>query len=167
MARLRVLAIVQARLGSTRLPRKALLDLAGRPVLAHVFDRAACIPGVDELVLATTDNFEDEALVGVARSVGVACVRGSEKDVVDRFRMAAREFPADAILRITADCPLIDPDVSGHVVTRFLENAATVDYASNVQPPTFPDGLDTEIFSMAALERAWLEARSASDREHV
>ncbi len=163
---LRIIAVVQARLGSTRLPRKALADIAGRPMLAHVLARAALVPGVDQVVLATTESPEDDALVEVARATGIACVRGSVDDVLDRFRAALAAHPADAIVRITADCPLLDPAVSGLVVDAF-RRAGDLDYASNVHPPTYPDGLDTEVIAAPALEVAWREARRPSDREHV
>lgn len=163
----RVLAIVQARLRSTRLPGKALLDIAGRPMLAHVLARAAAISNVGATVLATTVNREDDALEELARSMRLPCIRGSTNDVLDRFHSAALGYPAEAIVRISADCPLIDPDVSALVVGEYLSREGKVDYVSNVQPPTFPDGLDTEILSTASLERAWREAKRPSDREHV
>ena len=163
----RVLAVVQARLGSTRLPGKALMMIAGRPMLSHVLARARAVPGVDETVLATTASPEDDALVEVAAAEGIASVRGSVEDVLDRFHTALRAHPADAIVRFTADCPLLDPEVSGLVVRDYLAHREETDYVSNVEPPTFPDGLDTEAVSAAALERAWREARLPSDREHV
>ncbi len=163
----RVLALVQARLGSTRLPGKALMEIAGRPMLSHVIARALAVPGVDEVVLATTVSREDEALVELARSQGVPSVRGSVEDVLDRFHSALLEYPADAVLRVTADCPLLDPEVSGLVVEDYLAHREEADYVGNVQPLTYPDGLDTEVFAAAALERAWREARLPSDREHV
>jgi spore coat polysaccharide biosynthesis protein SpsF len=162
-----VLAVVQARLRSTRLPGKALMTIAGRPMLAHVLARALAVPGVTETVLATTVSPEDDALVEVARTEGVASVRGSVEDVLDRFHAALRARPAAAIVRVTADCPLLDPAVSGAVVQDYLAHREDADYVSNIEPPTFPDGLDTEIVSGAALERAWREARLPSDREHV
>ncbi len=163
----RVLAVVQARLGSTRLPGKALREIAGRPMLAHVTERVRAIRGVDDVVLATTVKAEDDPLADFARAAGLACVRGSAEDVLDRFKQAVAEHPADAVLRATADCPLLDPGVTGRVLGEYLERRDRVDYASNVQPPTFPDGLDTEVFSAEALERAWREARRPSEREHV
>jgi spore coat polysaccharide biosynthesis protein SpsF (cytidylyltransferase family) len=162
-----VLAVVQARLGSTRLPGKALLDLAGRPMLAHVLDRAAAVPGVDQVVLATTASPEDDVLAAVAHEAGAACVRGSIEDVLDRFRDVLGAHPADVVVRLTGDCPLLDPAVSGLVVAEYLRRAREVDYVSNVHPSTYPDGLDTEVIGAAALEEAWREARRASDREHV
>jgi len=163
----RVLAIVQARLGSTRLPGKALLPIAGRPMLAHVIGRTLAVPGVHHVVLATTVSPEDDGLEQVAASLGVSAVRGSVDDVLDRFHSVLRTHPADAIVRITADCPLLDPEVSGLVVADYVAHRDDVDYVSNVEPPTFPDGLDTEIVSAAALDRAWREARLPADREHV
>jgi len=163
----RVLAVVQARLGSTRLPGKARLPVAGRPMAALVLERARAIPGVDGVVLATTSGRDDDALADLARDLGVPCVRGSVDDVLDRFHAVVARHPADAVLRVTADCPLLDPEVSGRVVAEYLRHRGEVDYVSNVDPPTFPDGLDTEVFSSAALDRAWREAALPSDREHV
>jgi spore coat polysaccharide biosynthesis protein SpsF (cytidylyltransferase family) len=164
----RLLAVVQARQGSSRLPGKALMEIAGRPMVAHVVARIAATAGVDEVVLATTRDAADDALADFARAARLACVRGSVDDVLDRFRSAVRAHPADAVVRVTADCPLLDPAVSGRVVAEYLRRA-DVDYVSNVHPPTYPDGLDTEVFSRDALERAWREASpdSRRDREHV
>jgi len=167
MRPLRIIAVVQARLGSTRLPGKALLDLGGRPMLERVLARAAAVPGVDEVVLATTVSPDDAALAELARAAGIACVRGSVHDVLDRFHATLAAHPADAVVRITADCPLLDPEVSGRVVGEYRRRAGAVDYVSNVHPPTYPDGLDTEVIAVAALESAWREASSQSDREHV
>jgi spore coat polysaccharide biosynthesis protein SpsF (cytidylyltransferase family) len=167
MRSVRVIAVVQARLGSTRLPGKALLDLAGRPMLEHVLLRAAAVPGVDQVVLATTVSPEDGALAEVARAANVACVRGSVDDVLDRFHAALAAHPADAVVRITADCPLLAPEVSGRVVSEYRRRAGELDYVSNVHPPTFPDGLDTEVIAASALERTWREARPGWEREHV
>jgi len=163
----RVLAIVQARLGSTRLPGKALLPIAGRPMLAHVLARTLAVPGVHQVVLATTVSPEDDGLEQVAASLGVSTIRGSVDDVLDRFHSALCAHPADTIVRITADCPLLDPEVSGRVVADYVAHREDADYVSNVEPATYPDGLDTEIVSAAALDRAWREARLPSDREHV
>src|SRR5919108_303724 len=160
-----VLAIIQARMGSSRLAGKTLADIAGRPMLARVVDRVKQIPHVDRIVVATTANAADETVVRLATACGVGCFAGSEHDVLDRFHGAALHYRADAIVRITADCPLLDPQVAGRVVSRFL--ADPCDYASNVHPPTYPDGLDTEVMSFAVLQDAWERAQSAFDREHV
>jgi len=162
----RAIAVIQVRLGSTRLPGKALADLAGRPLLAHVVERARAIPGITEAVLATTVNRTDDPLVAFARDSDIGCIRGSEADVLDRFFVAARETKAEAIVRVTSDCPLLDPAVSGKVLEEYMRRVG-VDYVSNVHPPTYPDGLDTEVISAEALGTAAHEAYLASDREHV
>lgn len=163
----RVLAVVQARMGSTRLPNKAVRLIAGRPMLTHVLQRAAAVPGVHRVVLATTEKVEDEALVDLALAAGIPCVRGNAEDVLDRFRCALLAHPAEVVVRVSGDCPLLDPTVMKLVLEEYLRRDGKVDYVSNVEPPTYPDGLDTEVFSSAALERAWREARLPSDREHV
>jgi spore coat polysaccharide biosynthesis protein SpsF len=163
----RVVAVIQARLGSTRLPGKTLADLAGRPMLAHVAERAAAIPGIAGVVLATTVSPADDALEAFARAGGLDFVRGSEEDVLDRFCLAARRTKAVAVVRVTADCPLLDPVVSGQVLANYVALRPNVDFVSNFHPPTYPDGLDTEVFSVEALERAGREARLPSEREHV
>jgi len=163
----RVLAVVQARVGSTRLPGKALLSIAGKPMVAHVLQRVQAIRAVDQVVLATTVRSEDDELADFARSVGIACVRGSVDDVLDRFRAAVTSYPTDVVVRGTADCPLLDPRVSARVLRKYLRLSGRVDYVSNVRPLTYPDGLDTEVFSSQALERACHLATRPSDREHV
>ena len=163
----RIVAIIQARLGSTRLPGKTLAEIAGRPMLEHVATRARLIPGVSEVVIATSTKPADDAIVEFTRSACIRCFRGSEEDVLDRFRRAAVEVDAEVVVRVTADCPLLDPEVSGLVVNKYLGWHGEIDYVSNVDPPTYPDGLDTEVFSRVALEAAWREASERSDREHV
>jgi len=160
-----VAAIVQARMGSTRLPGKVMMDVLGRPLLARVIERAQAIPGVERVILATTADPRDQPLIALAGARGIAAFAGSEDDVLDRYYQAARQFEVEVVVRITADCPLLDPGVSGAVLARFLRG--DVDYASNTHPPTFPDGLDTEVFSFAALARAWRDASLPSEREHV
>lgn len=160
-----VAAIVQARMGSTRLPGKVLMELAGRPLLWHVLERARRVPGIDRLIVATTRQPADDAIEAFCRAEGCACHRGSEDDVLDRYHGAAQEAGATVVVRITADCPLLDPEVSGRVVEALDRNGC--DYASNTLEQTFPDGLDTEAFTAAALDKAWREARLASQREHV
>ena len=163
-----ILAIIQARMGSSRLPGKVLLDLAGRPVLWQVVSRVRKARLVDKVLVATTDQPSDEPIRRFCADQGTDCFGGSEQDVLDRFVQAARFAGAtdsDAIVRITADCPLIDPDVIDQVVMLYLESDA--DYVSNINPPTFPDGLDVEVFRFSALLTAWREAKLVSEREHV
>ncbi len=165
-------AIVQARMGSSRLPGKVLAPLEGgrggtvKPVLERVVERLQRVKGLDTVIVATSDSVADEAVAVHCARLGVSCFRGSESDVLDRFHGAAREAGAEVLVRITADCPLLDPEVVERVLREFLEGA-DVDYASNINPPTYPDGLDCEVFSFEALQRAWSEARLRSEREHV
>jgi spore coat polysaccharide biosynthesis protein SpsF len=161
----RTVAIVQARLGSTRLPRKVLLDLEGEPMLARVVHRVQRTRNVDAVIIATTTESRDDELAQLCKERGWTCSRGSEQDVLDRYYVAAREADADTIVRITSDCPLIDPGVVDAVISKLQETAA--DYASNVSPRTFPRGLDTEAFTFSTLEKLWREDRNPAWREHV
>lgn len=158
-------AIIQARLGSSRLPGKVLEDLAGRPVLHHVVLRAKAIPGVDVVCCAIPDRTEDDPLAAAAESVGAVVVRGPEQDVLARYTLAARACDASTVLRITSDCPVLDPDVSGEVLATFHRGGW--DYVANTAPRSWPKGLDIDVFSRAALERAHAEARTPYEREHV
>jgi spore coat polysaccharide biosynthesis protein SpsF (cytidylyltransferase family) len=162
---LTIVVVVQARMGSSRLPGKVLADLGGRPVLAHVLQRASQIDGIDQTVLAIPAGPEDDVLEDVGRRASVTVVRGDAADVLNRYHAAAHATGAGAIVRVTADCPLLDPRVSSDVVNRF--RIGDVDYVSNIHPPTYPDGYDTEIMSAAALDAAWREAADPYEREHV
>ena len=159
--------IIQARIGSTRLPRKVLKDLAGRPMLAQELERLKRCATVDEIVVATTTNDADDLIVDLARREGVRWFRGSENDVLARYVGAAREAKADVIVRVTADCPLIDPAVTDRVVRALTENASECDYASNVLQRTYPRGLDVEVFFLDTLLRIDRMATSQVAREHV
>lgn len=153
-------------MGSTRLPGKVLAELAGKPMLLHVVERARAIGGIDDVIVATTTNALDDQLVALMRRAGVDVFRGSETDVLDRYYQAAAAYRAKAVMRITADCPLLDPGTSEKVLRYFQGHP--LDYASNVlERRTFPDGLDTEVFTFSALQRAWHEAALSSEREHV
>jgi spore coat polysaccharide biosynthesis protein SpsF len=162
---MQVVAIIQARMGSTRLPGKALMDLAGKTVLARVVERVSRMNRIQSVVVATSVNRENEPIAVECGRLGIHCFRGSEYDVLDRYAGAAREYKAEAIVRITADCPLIDPEISDSVVSEFVQRRA--DYASNIFPRTYPRGLDTEVFTRDALEQAWKHATEAHQREHV
>jgi spore coat polysaccharide biosynthesis protein SpsF len=157
--------IVQARFGSSRLPGKVLMQLGGRPALAAVLDRCARIPGIDIVVCAVPDDTASDALAATAQSCGAVLFRGSERDVLERYDHAARLVGANVIMRVTSDCPLIDPDIAGAVLTVFEETGA--DYACNNMPPLWPHGLDCEVFWADHLARAAREANAAYDREHV
>lgn len=163
----RVVAIIQARLGSSRLPGKVLLDLAGEPMLARVVERVQRAELIDDFVIATTNESRDDPLVELCGARGWAVHRGSENDVLDRYHGAAKASDADVVVRITSDCPLLSADVLDRVVARFLKTP-TLDYVSNTQDPrTFPRGLDVEVMSASALERAWTEDKDPAWREHV
>lgn len=157
--------IVQARMTSTRLPGKVMLDLGGHTVLAHVLQRCAAVPGVDTVCCAIPAGADHEPVVSEAERAGVSIFRGSEGDVLDRYCRAARALSAKVVMRVTSDCPLIDPVVCGRVIRLLTEEAA--DYASNNMPPSWPQGLDCEAFTIAALERAAESARQPDEREHV
>jgi spore coat polysaccharide biosynthesis protein SpsF (cytidylyltransferase family) len=161
----RAVAIVQARMGSTRLPGKVLLRLGGETVLAHVLRRCAAIPCIDAVCCATTTSADDDAVAREAERHGALVYRGSEDDVLERYRQAAHAASADIVMRVTGDCPLIDPALCGRVLD--LVRAGDAEYACDNMPPLFPHGLDCEAFTVAALERAAREARRPSEREHV
>ncbi len=163
---MRTVIIAQARMSSTRLPGKTLMDLGGAPVIDHVIARGRRARRADDLWVATTTDPSDDVLVDHLREVGVAYVRGSLDDVLSRYVHAARAAEADVIVRITCDCPLIDPEVIDRVIEAF-EAAPPVDYCSNTLVRTFPIGMDTEVFTRAALERADSGATEPHEREHV
>jgi spore coat polysaccharide biosynthesis protein SpsF (cytidylyltransferase family) len=158
------MAFVQARMGSTRLPGKVLLDLAGKPVLQRVLERVAR-SRVDQAVLLTTALPEDTPLAETAEGWGFKVFRGSEQDVLDRFYQAAQRWQPDRIVRITADCPVMDPEVINTVLD--AQQQAGADYCSNCLEETYPDGEDVEVFTRQALEQAWRKAELPSEREHV
>jgi len=162
-----IAVIIQARMSSTRFPGKTLVDIAGEPMLGHVVGRAKLITGVNEVIIATTQNPADAAILHFAERNGLRVHRGSENDVLDRFYETAKRFGVSVIVRVTPDCPLLDPKISGLVLDTFFRADGVLDYVSNTEPRTFPDGLDTEVFSFSALERAWREAKLPSEREHV
>jgi spore coat polysaccharide biosynthesis protein SpsF (cytidylyltransferase family) len=158
-------AIIQARMGSTRFPGKVLADLQGRAMLAHIIDRVSRAATVDRVVVATTFEPIDDAVASLAAASGASVTRGPIDDVLSRFVLAAREHGADVVVRITADCPLVDPEVVDEVVR--ARAAEDVEYAGNVDPATYPDGYDVEVMTVACLERLDREALLAYEREHV
>lgn len=162
---MRTVVIAQARMGSSRLPGKVLLDLAGRTVLAHVLARAAAMKHAVAVCCATSDLAEDDAVAAAAEREGATVFRGSATDVLSRYSGAARAMRADVVVRITCDCPLIDPEVCDAVVALRATKAA--DYACNNMPPSWPHGLDCEAFTADCLFSAERQARSAYEREHV
>jgi len=162
---MKTVAIVQARMGSTRLPNKVMLPVNDMPMIGVLLFRLVKAQHVDQVVLATSDNQCNQPLVHYVESLGYDVFQGSEHDVLDRYYKVAEKYHADVVVRITGDCPLIDPRVVDSVIMRF--HGCDADYVSNICPPTYPDGLDTEVFSYGALQVAWNEAKSEHNREHV
>lgn len=163
----KILAIVQARMGSSRLPGKVLMDILGKPLLWHLINRLKNARLVDEIVIATSNNQNDDPIVKFAQENGIGYYTGSELDLVDRFYQAANKFGADAIVRITADCPLVDPVLVDRIIKLYLDKEGSLDYVSNVNPRTYPDGLDVEVFSFQALKRVWNEIKDPFKREWI
>lgn len=162
---MKVVALVQARMGSTRLPNKVMKPINGKPMIELLLARLAQASEVDEIVLATSDDARNQVLVEHVSKLGYRCWQGSENDVLERYLGAAKLADADVVVRITGDCPLVDPKVVDQIIRRFKD--ADVDYCSNTIPPTYPDGLDVEVCSFAALERAARETDKPFDHEHV
>ena len=160
-----VLAILQARMSSSRLPGKVMLRTCGKPLLQHQVERVLRTPGIDRLVVATSSDGSDDPIAALCARLGLACFRGSLHDVLDRFVQAARPHAPEWIVRLTGDCPLADPEIIGRVVRQALQGGA--DYVSSALHPTFPDGLDAECVRASVLEEAWSQARLPSEREHV
>jgi len=160
-----VLAILQARMSSSRLPGKVMADLLGEPMLARQVERLRRCRTIDRLLLATSIDAADDALAGLAARIGIDCFRGSLDDVLDRFHAAASGRGADQIVRLTGDCPLADPELIDRLVE--LHVAGGYDHSCNTLNPRWPDGLDAEVMRAEVLEAAWREAVLPSDREHV
>ena len=158
-------AIIQARMGSTRLPGKVLRKILGQPMLAREVERIAGAKLVNKIVIATSTNPADSSVAALAGALGLACYRGSETDVLDRFYQTAQKLSAHNIIRLTGDCPLIDPQIIDQAVSVFA--SSSVDYVSNHNLRSFPVGMDVEVFKFTALKLAWQQANSAYDREHV
>lgn len=161
----RTACIVQARVGSTRLPGKVLENLGHATVLEHVLRRCQAIDGVDAVVCATVQGTDGDAVAALADKLDVPVYRGSERDVLERYHRAAHAAKADVVLRVTSDCPLIDPEVCAAVLK--LRDEEEADYAANNMPPSWPHGLDCEAFTIDALDEAAATATAAEDHEHV
>lgn len=162
---MKVVAIVQARMGSTRLPNKVMKPVDGVPMIELLLSRLSRACEVNQIIVATSIDPRNQPLIAHVQQLGYACEQGSENDVLERFVLAARAHQADIVVRITGDCPLVDPELVDAAISRF--KGAGVDYLSNVSPPSYPDGLDIEVFTFAALERAQRETDKPFDHEHV
>lgn len=161
----KIVATIEARMTSSRLPGKVLMPAAGRPMLEILIRRLRKVVHLNEIVVATTVNADDDPVAALAEKLGVGLFRGSEEDVLSRVLGAARQYKADIIVEITGDCPLIDPAIVGQVIDLYLN--VHCDYASNVGPVTFPIGMDAQVFSTELLSRADREGKTQEDREHV
>lgn len=159
------LAIIQARMGSTRLPSKVLKDLAGKTVLEHVIERVRTCKLINEVIVATTINRVDLEIVRFCAQQGIRVFVGAEDDVLDRYYQAARLIAPSNVVRITSDCPMIDPEIIDQIIALHLDGR--FDYTSNTLEETFPDGLDAEVLTFETLATAWREATLKSEREHV
>lgn len=162
---MKTVALIQARMDSTRLPGKVLKDLSGKTVLKWVCDAAVAIPGVDLVIVATSDQDNDQPIVDFCASRNIECYRGSKTDVLARMALAAQDYSADVVLRITADCPLLDPYICSELLQILRHTGA--DYVSNINPPSWPDGMDCEVMSAQALDKAHELAQTTAEREHV
>ncbi len=165
--KIKLVAIVQARMTSERLPGKVLMTVLEKPLLEYQIERLKRVKLINELVIATTENKTDDPIVGLCSRLSISFFRGSEHDVLSRYYDAAVQYGADVVTRITSDCPLIDPAVIDQSIQFFLDHRHQLDYVSNVGPGYYPRGMDCEVFSFRALKEAFQEATEAYDREHV
>ena len=161
----KVVAIIQARVGSTRLPGKVLRDVCGKPMLWHMLNRLRVSNKIDNIILAIPNSVQNDRLEDLSKRLELHCFRGNEEDVLDRYYKAAMKFGGDVIVRLTSDCPLIDPKITDRIIQEYL--VSDVDYISCGNKGNFPRGLDTEVFSLETLERAYKESKLDYEREHV
>lgn len=159
--------VVQARMGATRLPGKVLKPILGRPMLSYQVERLRRCKAADRLVIATTDKPADDAVAAFCATEALALVRGSESDVLARYHAALEAFPAQTVVRVTADCPLIDPALVDQVIGAFAAEPGRYDFVSNMLEKTYPYGMAVEVVSAQALREAHREARDPAEREHV
>jgi spore coat polysaccharide biosynthesis protein SpsF len=164
---MRIVVVVQARTGSSRLPGKVLMPLANRPLLYRMLERVLAAKTLSAVVVATTRERDDDDIEALAKRAGVACFRGHSTDLLDRHFWAGLTFGADVVVKIPSDCPLIDPAVIDRVIGRYAASADDADLVSNLHPGTYPDGNDVEVVPLGVLETAWLEATAEHQREHT
>lgn len=161
-----ITAVIQARMGSSRLPGKTMKDILGKPMIWHMINRLKKSRLIKRMVIATTTKERDRIILEFAEKNGLESYAGSEEDVLDRYYQTAKKFGIETIVRLSPDCPLIDPELVDKVIAHYLENKDKLDYVHN--GVSYPDGIvEAEVFSFATLEKAWCEARLASEREHV
>lgn len=162
---MKIIATIEARMTSSRLPGKVLLKAEGKPMLEHLVNRLRTVPSLNGIVLATTYNSADNILEKFSEDIGIDCYRGSENDVMARVIGAAESVNGDVIVEITGDCPIIDPQIIEQTIRMFKQHNA--DYVSNVQVRSYPDGMDTQVFSLDTLRRSAAMTNNLLDREHV
>lgn len=162
-----IVVLIQARMSSTRLPGKVLMRVAGRPLLSYLVERLRRVRLAQRIVVATSTNPADDAIVQFCAAEAVECMRGPEQDVLARFAAAARQYEAQAIVRVTSDCPLIEPELIDAAIEAFGASRGQLDYVSNMLQPTWPYGMAVEVISARALAQAHAEARDPAEREHV
>lgn len=166
----KVVCIIQARMGSTRLPGKVMKKIKGKSILYYVVERVKQARLINQILIATTTNKQDDVIVEEAERLHVKCFRGSEQDVLSRYYYSAKKFDADVIVRVTSDCPLIDPKITDEIISYYLKNddySLVTNAGPNIEKRTFPRGLDTEVFSFGVLEEAFNNANKQYQREHV
>lgn len=161
----RMIGIVQVRMGSTRMRRKVLAPLGDKPMLWHLVRRLRAAQSLNDVVVATADNEENRPIVEICEAEGIPCYAGSEADLIDRFYQTGLAYSADALVRVTGDCPLVDPDVIDGMVNWYRAHQTDIDFVTNNRPPSYPHGLDAEIFSMTALKRLFDEVEDPFNRE--
>ncbi len=164
---MRKLIIVQARMTSTRLPGKVMKIVCGKPLLEHLINRLKRVKCADQIVIATTVNETEDIIVDLCKKLDISYFRGSEEDVLGRYYETAVEYGGDVIIRITSDCPVIDPDVVDYLIDFYMKNLKKYDYVSNTLKRTYPRGMDVEIFSFSLLKEAHERAKREEEREHV
>ena len=163
-----IYAMIQARMGSSRLPGKVMKEVVGKPLLEHIVKRVSCCENVDNVIVITSEEAENAPIKQLCADLSVDCFSGNESDVLDRYYQAAFYFnltESDSVVRITADCPLIDPKIVDEVISKHIEG--NFDYSPNTLVRTYPDGLDCEVFTVATLKDMWMKAKLKSEREHV
>lgn len=164
---LHIVTVIQARIGSTRLPGKVLLPLSGKPLLLHLVNRVQQAKNIGRIVVATTTSPQDDPIEELCVNEGISCYRGHPTDLLDRHYRAGVNYGADAVVKIPSDVPLIDPDIIDRVLQVYLDKPKALDYVSNLHPPSYPDGNDVELISMWALKKAWFESLQPFEREHT
>jgi len=164
---MKIVVVVQARTGSTRLPGKVMMPLANRPLLHRMLERVLAAKTPSAVVVATTPARADDVIEEVATEAGVACFRGHPTDLLERHYSAAIDMRAHVVVKIPSDCPLVDPDVIDRVIGYYIDHVDCADFVSNLYPGTYPDGNDVEVIPFGVLETAWIEATAEHEREHT